>query len=51
VQVQSIVITNLVGMMLDASIKAAVRAAAPYPMPEDPDARREARSNFNFTAK
>ena len=29
---------------LKASIEAAVRAAAPYPMPSDPDARREARS-------
>jgi hypothetical protein len=28
----------------DASIKAAIQAAAPYPMPSDPDARREARS-------
>ena len=35
-----------------ASVEAAIRAAAPYPMPEDPDARREARSfTSNFTAK
>ena len=27
---------------MKASIEAAVRAAAPYPMPSDPDARREA---------
>ena len=29
---------------MKASIEAAVRAAAPYPMPSDPDARREAQS-------
>ncbi|NAR94395.1 cell envelope integrity protein TolA [Acinetobacter haemolyticus] len=35
-----------------ASVEAAIRAAAPYPMPEDPDARREARSfTSNFIAK
>ncbi|OEC85786.1 cell envelope integrity protein TolA, partial [Acinetobacter sp. YK3] len=35
-----------------ASVEAAVRAAAPYPMPDDPVARREARSfTSSFTAK
>jgi colicin import membrane protein len=29
---------------MKASIEAAVRAAAPYPMPSDPDARREAQN-------
>ncbi|OTT37081.1 cell envelope integrity protein TolA, partial [Acinetobacter pittii] len=43
--VNSIVITRSSGDdALDASIKAAIQAAAPYPMPSDPDARREARS-------
>ncbi|RZF55750.1 cell envelope integrity protein TolA [Acinetobacter halotolerans] len=37
---------------LDASILAAIDAAAPYPMPEDPDARRQARiANPTFIAK
>lgn len=37
---------------MKASVEAAVRAAAPYPMPSDPEARREAR-NFSatFTAR
>jgi len=36
---------------MKASVEAAVRAAAPYPMPSDPDARREARSfTSTFTA-
>ena len=35
-----------------ASVEAAVRRAAPYPMPSDPDARREAQSfSATFTAK
>ncbi|SSR82790.1 group A colicins tolerance protein [Acinetobacter baumannii] len=35
-----------------ASVEAAIRSAAPYPMPSDPDARREARSfSSTFTAK
>ncbi|KJH61566.1 cell envelope integrity protein TolA, partial [Acinetobacter calcoaceticus] len=43
--VNSIVITRSSGDdALDASIKAAIQASAPYPMPSDPDARREARS-------
>lgn len=43
--VSSIVITRSSGDdALDASIKAAIQASAPYPMPSDPDARREARS-------
>ncbi len=37
---------------MKASVEAAVRAAAPYPMPADPDARREARSfSSTFTAR
>ena len=37
---------------LDASILAAIDAAAPYPMPDDPDARREARTaSPTFIAK
>jgi len=37
---------------MKASIEAAVRAAAPYPMPSDPEARREARSiSSTFTSK
>lgn len=37
---------------MKASVEAAVRAAAPYPMPSDPDARREARSfTSTFTAQ
>ncbi|MGJ8757192.1 TonB family protein, partial [Acinetobacter sp. HC8-3S] len=52
-QVQSIVITKSSGDEgLDASIKTAIQNAAPYPMPEDPDARREARNvTSTFTAK
>ncbi|ENU27494.1 hypothetical protein F992_01331, partial [Acinetobacter modestus] len=52
-QVQSIVITRSSGDdELDASIKAAIQNAAPYPMPEDPDARRDAKNvTSNFTAK
>ena len=37
---------------MKASVEAAVRAAAPYPMPSDPDARREARMfTSSFTAQ
>ena len=52
-QIQSIVITRSSGDdELDASIKAAIQNAAPYPMPEDPDARRDAKNvTSNFTAK
>jgi len=46
------VIVNSSDPDMKASIEAAVRAAAPYPMPDDPDARREARSfTSSFTAK
>ena len=38
------VIVNSSDPDMKASIEAAVRAAAPYPMPSDPDARREAQS-------
>lgn len=35
-----------------ASVEQAVRSAAPYPMPSDPDARREAKSfTSTFTVK
>ena len=35
-----------------ASVESAIRYAAPYPMPSDPEARRKARIfNANFTAK
>ncbi|ESK37851.1 protein TolA, partial [Acinetobacter nectaris CIP 110549] len=37
---------------VQASVEAAIRQAAPYPMPSDPDARRDARSfSATFTAK
>lgn len=41
--VQSVVV-NASDPDMKASIEAAVRSAAPYPMPSDPDARREART-------
>ena len=45
------VIVNSSDPDMKASIEAAVRAAAPYPMPQDPDARREARSfTSSFTS-
>lgn len=35
-----------------ASVEVAIRQAAPYPMPADPDARREAQTfNATFTAQ
>ena len=37
------VVVNASDPDMKASIAAAVRAAAPYPMPSDPDARSEAR--------
>ena len=46
------VIVNSSDPDVKASVEAAVRAAAPYPMPDDPDARREARSfTSSFTSK
>ena len=49
--VQSVVV-NASDSDMKASIEAAVREAAPYPMPSDPDARREARTfTSSFTAK
>ena len=37
---------------MKASVEAAVRSAAPYPMPSDPEARRQAQSfTSSFTAK
>ncbi|WP_312602812.1 cell envelope integrity protein TolA, partial [Acinetobacter schindleri] len=46
------VIVNASDPDMKASVEAAVRAAAPYPMPSDPDARREARSfTSTFTAQ
>jgi colicin import membrane protein len=49
--VQSVIV-NSSDPDLKASVEAAVRAAAPYPMPSDPDARREARTfTSSFTAK
>ena len=52
-QVLSIVLTNPSGdEQLDASIKAAIKNAAPYPMPSDPAARNLAKSvTSTFTAK
>lgn len=44
------VIVNSSNPNMKASIEAAVLAAAPYPMPSDPDARREAQS-FSSTFK
>ncbi len=41
--VQSVIV-NSSDADMKASVEAAVRAAAPYPMPSDPDARREART-------
>ncbi len=38
------VVVNASDPDMKASIEAAVRAAAPYPMPADPDARRQAKS-------
>ena len=44
------VIVNASDPDMKASIEQAVRAAAPYPMPSDPDAKREARSfSASFT--
>ncbi len=46
------VVVNASDPDMKASIEAAVRSAAPYPMPSDPDARREARSfTSSFTSK
>ena len=46
------VIVNSSDPDVKASVEAAVRAAAPYPMPDDPDARREARTaSPTFIAK
>ncbi len=46
------VVVNASDPDMKASVEAAVRAAAPYPMPSDPDARREARSfSSTFTAR
>ena len=46
------VIVNASDPDVKASVEQAVRAAAPYPMPSDPDARREARIlNSTFTVK
>ena len=41
--VQSIVVTSSDANMKE-SIETAIRAAAPYPLPSDPDARKDARS-------
>lgn len=49
--VLSIIVTTT-EPQLRASIEQAVRAAAPYPMPSDPDARSQARSfTASFTVK
>jgi colicin import membrane protein len=49
--VQSVIV-NSSDPDMKASVEAAVRAAAPYPMPSDPDARREARTfTSSFTAR
>ena len=46
------VVVNSPNPDMKASVEAAIRAAAPYPMPSDPDARKEARSfTSTFTAK
>ncbi len=46
------VVVNASDPDMKASIEAAVRSAAPYPMPSDPDARREARSfTSSFTSR
>lgn len=46
------VIVNASDPDVKASVEQAVRSAAPYPMPSDPDARREARSfTSSFTVK
>lgn len=46
------VIVNASDPDVKASVEQAVRSAAPYPMPSDPDARREARSfTSSFTMK
>ncbi len=46
------VVVNSSDADVKASVEAAVRSAAPYPMPSDPDARREARTfTSSFTAK
>jgi colicin import membrane protein len=37
---------------LEASIKAAINDAAPFPLPDEPEARRQARSfTSSFTSK
>ncbi|WP_270386662.1 cell envelope integrity protein TolA, partial [Acinetobacter guillouiae] len=46
------IIVNASDPDVKASVEQAVRNAAPFPMPSDPDARREARSfSANFTVK
>ncbi|MHA3891430.1 cell envelope integrity protein TolA [Acinetobacter sp. GXMZU3951] len=46
------VVVNASDPDMKASVEAAVRSAAPYPMPSDPDARREARIfTSSFTAQ
>jgi colicin import membrane protein len=45
------VIVNSSDPDVKASVEAAVRAAAPYPMPDDPDARRARSFTSSFTAK
>ncbi|WP_081408331.1 cell envelope integrity protein TolA, partial [Acinetobacter baylyi] len=46
------VVVNSSDPDVKASVEAAVRSAAPYPMPSDADARREARTfTSSFTAK
>ena len=46
------VVVNASDPDVKASVEQAVRAAAPFPMPSDPDARREARSfTASFTVK
>ncbi|WP_372403277.1 cell envelope integrity protein TolA [Acinetobacter piscicola] len=50
--VSSIILVNASDPMLKESIVQAVYSAAPFPMPSDPDARREARSfTASFTVK
>ena len=46
------VVVNASDPDVKASVEQAVRSAAPFPMPSDPDARREARSfTASFTVK
>ncbi len=50
--VESITILSSGGADIDASIRAAIKAAAPYPMPSDPQARAQAQEVIStFTAK